>query len=79
MIPFLKNKSPNNTGVITTLRTDNGMEEQTPADSEGLEACMEDFCKAHEKKDYKAMASAIKAAFEILDSAPHEEGPHTNE
>lgn len=29
--------------------------------------------------DVKGVAEAIKSAFEILDSQPHEEGEHTNE
>ncbi len=41
-----------------------------------LEAAAEDLCKSIEKKDYKAIASALRAAFELLDSEPHEEGPH---
>lgn len=41
-----------------------------------LESAAEDLCHAIEKKDYKAAAEALRAAFELLDAQPHEEGPH---
>ena len=44
-----------------------------------LESAAEDLCNAVHAKDYKAVAVALRAAFELMDSAPHEEGPHTNE
>lgn len=44
-----------------------------------LEACADDIIRAINSKDSKMLAEAIKAAFEICDSEPHEEGPHTNE
>ncbi len=77
MIPFIKNKVAKPSGVITSLRKPD--EDQHSEDTSGLEVAMEDLSRAHEIKDYKGMAKAIKAAFEILDSMPHEEGPHTNE
>lgn len=48
-------------------------------DSEGLEAAASDILDAITAGDKKRLASAIKAAFEICDSLPHEEGPHTND
>ena len=34
------------------------------------------FCAAVDKKDFKGMAKAFKAAFEMLESMPHDEAPH---
>lgn len=45
------------------------------SDYDMLESAAEDLCKAVESKDYKAIASALRAAFEML-SEPHEEGSH---
>lgn len=46
---------------------------------DSIEAAAEDMLKAFEEKDVKKLAAAVRAAFDILDSEPHEEGPHTNE
>lgn len=43
----------------------------------GIETCAEDLLKAIEKKSVSGIAEALTSAFEILDSEPHEEGPHT--
>jgi hypothetical protein len=77
-LPFLKLKNSRQDGVITQVRpTDEGKE---PAeDLSGLEAAMADLCHAEEAKDYKGMAKAFKAAFEMLESEPHNEYPHNEE
>ena len=36
----------------------------------------EDFLSAVAMKDAKAVARAMKAAFDLFDAAPHVEGPH---
>jgi len=73
MLPFLKVKKADG-GMITQLRKpDEGKE---PLQDPGLEMAMEDMCKAHDARDYKAMAKAFQAAFQILESQPHEEAPH---
>lgn len=41
-----------------------------------LESAAQDIMDAFEKKDVPALAIAIRAAFELCDSSPHEEGPH---
>lgn len=75
ILPFLT-KKPAQTGVIIKERTpDKKPDDQSPDDS-GIEACAEDLIHAVHAKDVKAVAEAIKAAFEILDAQPHEEGPH---
>lgn len=73
MLPFLK-KRKQDAGIA--------MEYRKPDDEEsvdGLEVAMKDLCDAEEKKDYKAMAAAFRAAFEMLEVQPHEEAPHDEE
>lgn len=42
-----------------------------------LETAAEELCHALEAKDYKGAASALRAAFQMLEAEPHEEGEHT--
>lgn len=73
MIPFLKhNKEASASGPIDhkDMTRDEG------DDYDMLESAAEDLCHAIEKKDYKAIAQALRAAFEMLDAEPHEEGEH---
>lgn len=46
-------------------------DEETEFDS--LESAAEDLCHAIESKDYKAIAAALRAAFELMDEEPHTE------
>ncbi len=75
MLPFLKSK--NVAGVIISQRKpDGGMEEMGPGDpapDAGMEACAEDIMRAIASKDAKAFAVALRAAFEMMESEPHEE------
>jgi len=48
-------------------------------EDQGLMACAEDLIKAIHAKDTSATASALRAAFELCDSEPHDEGPHLND
>ncbi len=48
-----------------------------PSDpDEGLRSATEELFAAFEKKDVDAGMRALKAAFQICDSEPHEEGEH---
>jgi len=80
MLPFLKpRQAPGLT--ISIRKPDGGSEESHSAGEEdhGLDSCSEDLIRAMHAKDTKGVTAALKAAFEILDSMPHEEGPHTND
>lgn len=80
MLPFLKPRQV--AGVIIAKRKpDGGTVTEAPEgdDMQPLEAACDDILRAIGAKDSKQLASAIQAAFEICDSQPHEEGPHTNE
>lgn len=73
MIPFLKkNLEASASSPIESVerKPDEG------AEYDVLESAAEDLCRAIDAKDYKSIAAALRAAFELLDSQPHEEGPH---
>lgn len=54
-------------------------EKPNDSDDSGLMSASADLIKAIQSDDQKAVAAALRAAFQILDSEPHEEGPHTEE
>lgn len=70
MIPFLKNKEAGVSAPIESIerKPDDGAEE-----FDSLESAAEDLCIAIGSKDYKAAAAAMRAAFQLLESEPHEE------
>ena len=73
-LPFLnKSKEASTSAPVEPVRRKPDNEEEY----DGLHACAEDLKQALDEGDTKAIASALRAAFEILDSEPHEEGPHT--
>ena len=75
MLPFLKkNQESSMSAPVDSIKRepDEGAEEY-----DSLESAAEDLLKAIESKDSKEIASALRAAFEICDSEPHEEGPHS--
>jgi hypothetical protein len=43
---------------------------------DSLHGAMEELHNALNSKDYKSAAEIFRSAFELLDSEPHEEGPH---
>ncbi len=79
MLPFLRPR--HQVGLIVSKMSPEG---QTESNIEGhkdagLEAAATDLMRAFEAKDSKKIASALRAAFQILDSEPHEEGSHLDE
>ncbi len=80
MLPFLKPKSV--AGLIISRRKPDGSTEEQHSEGnegEGLDACSEALIRAVNAKDAKSVSAAIRDAFQILESEPHEEGPHTYE
>lgn len=69
-------------GLIIEKRKGDGgqpeMENEGQGDP-GLSACASDLISAIHAKDEAGVASALKAAFELLESQPQEEAEHTNE
>ncbi len=45
----------------------------------GLKAAAEDLLSGMQNKSVMDIAKALRAAFEVCDAMPHEEGPHLNE
>lgn len=76
LLPFLKRTQE--AGVQMPVPSET-REPDKGSDSEGLHAAAEDLMNAVHAKDIKAIASALKAAFELCDEQPHIEGPHLKE
>lgn len=79
-LPFLKPRAV--AGVIISHRKPDGQKGDERAEGEedqGILSAAEDLIRAIHSKDAQSVASALRAAFEICDSQPHEEGPHTND
>lgn len=74
MLPWLKNKKDSGSASASSPVIKRDHDEDYEYDS--MEAAAEDLCNALEKKDYKAVAEALRAAFEIFDTSPHEEYDH---
>ena len=74
LLPILKNNAKQ-TGVMVKNRKPDSPEKQ-PSKNEDLEVCAKDIMHAINTKDIKGLAEAIRAAFQVLESEPHEEGPH---
>jgi hypothetical protein len=49
------------------------------AEPDGLEVAAQDLCDAVHRRDYKAVAEAMRAAFELMEAEPHAEAPHPEE
>jgi hypothetical protein len=80
MLPFLKNKNANNGGISMVYRKpDEKAEGGEVQDDHALEAAASDLHKAMQAGDIKAIAKAFRAAFEILESQPHDEYEQDNE
>lgn len=78
MLPFLKRSQEASASAPVdkvTRKPDNEDEQEYDM----LEAVMQDLESAFKSGDHKAMAEAFRAAFEVCESYPHHEGPHTNE
>lgn len=79
MLPFLKNKNSGVAGLIVKSRVPDEKPESDESEDKdaAIHACAQDLISAIQVKDVKAVAEAIRSAFEILDSMPHFEGEHT--
>jgi hypothetical protein len=79
MLPFLKHKQEGSVSEDDDP-VKRKPDESTPTDEyDMLESAAEDMISAIHSRDVKVVCSALRAAFEILDSEPHYEGPHTEE
>lgn len=81
MLPFLKKKNETGiSGVMIKHRTPDEKPEETTEDDKdaAIHACAQDLIDAVHAQDVKGAAEAIRSAFEILESMPHEEAEHTS-
>jgi hypothetical protein len=73
MLPFLKNTKEASVSMPADVKK---REPDDESDFDALETAGQDLIDAVHSKDARAVAAALRAAFEIADSEPHEEGPH---
>ena len=82
-LPFLRKKHSGAAGLSIEYRKPDpegeGHNDREDNDDEGLHACAQDIIECVSSGDKVGLAKALKAAFEICDAEPHEEGEHTNE
>lgn len=74
MLPFQKNKEASVSVAPDVIKRDS--DEPKEDHDYGLEACGSDLIAAVKSGDASAVGAALKAAFELCDSQPHQEGPH---
>lgn len=70
MLPFLKLKEGSASMPVEHVRRESDEE----SEYDMLESAAEDLISAIHSKDVKAVCSALRAAFEMMESQPHEEG-----
>lgn len=76
MLPFLKKNQKSVAGLIVHNRTpDEKQPDENTSESgdERIEACAQDLITAIHAHNVKDAAAAMRAAFEIMESEPHEE------
>lgn len=76
---FLKHKIVPVLMVKTKAMADGDMVTSSKEEDMGLEEACEEIILAMRSGSKSKMASALRSAFQILDSEPHEEGEHTDE
>ena len=74
MLPSLKNKLEASASAPVEHVQREPDEEQ---EYDFLDSASEDLIKAVHSKSVKGVSVALRSAFEICESYPHEEGPHT--
>lgn len=71
MLPFLKNKQEASAaGPVESVRR----ESDDGSEYDMLESAAEDLISAVHSKNVKGVCEALRAAFEMCESEPHEEG-----
>lgn len=71
MLPYLKPKMQPSL-IVETRKADNTKETKPEDDDSGIVSCAEDLIRAVHAKDAKSVAAALRAAFDVLDSAEPE-------
>lgn len=78
ILPFLdrKRQEAGISGTIQKHREPDEKPQNEDMHSEAIHAAASELIRAVHSQDTKAVAEALKDAFEILDSMPHVEGKH---
>lgn len=82
MLPILKKKY--NAGLIVETRKPDADKPQDNKDDKGsrdaaIKSCADRLIQGIHNNDSNMVASAIRDAFDILESMPHEEGEHKSD
>jgi len=78
-LPWLKGHRIAGT-IMASRKAEGGLvDEGVEGEHDPLHDCMEDLHKAMKAGNIEDMSEAMRAAFQILDSEPHEEGEHLGE
>ena len=75
-LPFLNQKRVAGS-IMATRKAEGGIMDEDMEGQDPLHSAMEDLHSAMKAGNIEEMASAMRAAFQMLDAEPHEEGPHT--
>lgn len=78
LLPFFAKKQVSQP-IIEIEKQDFSQESEKDEYIQAIEVCAQDLIDAIYTQDVRRTAEVLKAAFEICDSRPHEEGPHTYE
>lgn len=77
MLPWIK-KNDDVAAVSVPEKIERKSDDEGEDEFDSLEGAMSELHSALNAKDYKGAASIFRSAFDLLDSQPHFEGPHTN-
>ncbi len=73
MLPFMKIRRQDAGQMVEMRKPDEKSDPKPDAPDDGLEAAMGDLSQALASKNHREAAAAFRAAFQILESQPHEE------
>ena len=77
MLPFLKkSKEASVSAPVEHITRESDHKEMEGGDDEMLKVVAEELLDAIHSRKVGNLIEALRAAFQILDSEPHEEGPH---
>lgn len=79
MLPFLKNARRQVAGMTMEVRKPDEPEKAQDDPEAGLRAAAMDLIKAVNAQDEHGVMSALRAAFQIMESQPHDEAPESQE
>jgi hypothetical protein len=84
VLPFLKRNQSSVAGLIIKNRTpdekpadESEKTEENQEHDEAIRACAQDLIRSVHAHDVKGVADAMRSAFEILETLPHEEVDHS--